>query len=116
MREHMTTQSKDLKFVVTGKGRSGKFHRAAWADVSWCSRILPKRCFSEIQSRDNCDSENDAGCRLATLDYWIALPTEENTLFALAPIKRTVPTTITRTTASITAYSAISWPRSSDQS
>ena len=44
------------------------------------------------------------------------LDTLENTLFALPPIKRTVPTTITRITASITAYSAISWPSSSDQS
>jgi hypothetical protein len=41
-------------------------------------------------------------------DYWIALPTLENTLFAFDPMSRTVPTTITRITASITAYSAIS--------
>src|SRR5450631_3646146 len=44
------------------------------------------------------------------------LPTDENTLLALEPIKRIVPTTITRMTANITAYSAISWPRSSAQS
>src|ERR1700719_4226696 len=44
------------------------------------------------------------------------LDTLENTLFELPPIKRTVPTTITRITASITAYSARSWPCSSDQS
>ena len=48
--------------------------------------------------------------------YWvIELETDENTLLALAPIKRMVPTTITRTTANITAYSATSWPRSSNQ-
>ena len=41
-------------------------------------------------------------------DYWRELPTLENTLLALEPISRTVPTTITRITASITAYSAIS--------
>jgi hypothetical protein len=46
--------------------------------------------------------------------YWpIELATEENTLFELEPIKRIVPTTNTRITANITAYSAMSWPRSS---
>jgi hypothetical protein len=43
----------------------------------------------------------------------IALPTCENTLLALPPIRRTVPITITRITASITAYSATSCPCSS---
>jgi len=38
------------------------------------------------------------------------LATLEKTLFAFDPISRTVPTTITRITASITAYSAISCP------
>jgi hypothetical protein len=41
-------------------------------------------------------------------DYWMALPTLENTLFAFEPMSRIVPTTITRMTASITAYSAMS--------
>ena len=41
--------------------------------------------------------------------YWlIELATLENTLFAFPPISRIVPTTITRITASITAYSAMS--------
>jgi hypothetical protein len=40
--------------------------------------------------------------------YWMELPTEENTLFALFPTNRMVPTTITRITANITAYSAMS--------
>jgi hypothetical protein len=44
----------------------------------------------------------DEGC------YWIALPTLENTELALVPINRTVPTTMTKITASITAYSAMS--------
>jgi hypothetical protein len=44
-----------------------------------------------------------------------ALAVCEKTLFACEPIKRMVPTTITRITASITAYSAISWPSSFDQ-
>src|SRR5262249_36280056 len=46
----------------------------------------------------------------------MALPTEENTLLAFDPIKRIVPTTITRITASITAYSAMSCPCSCFQS
>jgi hypothetical protein len=45
--------------------------------------------------------------------YWMELPTDENTLLALLPTNRIVPTTITRITASITAYSAMSCPRSS---
>src|SRR5229473_1945126 len=45
--------------------------------------------------------------------YWaIWLATDENTLFALPPIRRTVPITITSITASITAYSAMSCPSS----
>jgi hypothetical protein len=46
-------------------------------------------------------------------DYWIELATEENIVLALVPMSLIVPTTITRITASITAYSAISWPSSS---
>src|SRR2546429_4132546 len=41
-------------------------------------------------------------------NYWIVLATEENALLALLPTKRTVPTTSTKITASITAYSAMS--------
>jgi hypothetical protein len=44
----------------------------------------------------------------------IELATEENTLFELPPINRIVPTTSTRITASMTAYSAMSWPSSLD--
>lgn len=40
--------------------------------------------------------------------YWMELATFENTLFEFEPMRRIVPTTITRMTASITAYSAIS--------
>jgi hypothetical protein len=41
--------------------------------------------------------------------YWLmALAVEEKALLAFAPIKRMVPTTKTRITANITAYSAIS--------
>src|SRR3981189_1373503 len=43
------------------------------------------------------------------------LATLEKALLAFDPIKRIVPTTRTRITASITAYSAISCPVSSDQ-
>src|SRR5579872_2889287 len=48
--------------------------------------------------------------------YCSELPTCEKTLLAFDPIIRTVPTTITRITANITEYSAISWPSSSFQS
>src|SRR5438270_6774343 len=48
--------------------------------------------------------------------YWIVLATEENALLALLPTRRIVPTTSTKITASITAYSAMSWPCSSFQS
>lgn len=44
------------------------------------------------------------------------LATEENTLLAPAPMSRIVPTTIARITASMTAYSAMSWPSSSPKS
>jgi hypothetical protein len=47
-------------------------------------------------------------------DQWIELATWENTVLELEPISRSVPTTISRITATITAYSAMSWP-SSDQ-
>src|SRR5207237_8541824 len=45
--------------------------------------------------------------------YCTELATEEKTLLALLPTRRIVPTTITRITASITAYSAMSCPLSS---
>src|SRR5438094_6615316 len=47
--------------------------------------------------------------------YWMVLATEENALLAFEPTRRIVPTTNTKITASITAYSAISWPVSSVQ-
>ena len=48
--------------------------------------------------------------------YWIELAAVEKTLLAFEPTSRIVPTTMTRMTASITAYSAMSWPCSSVQS
>lgn len=44
------------------------------------------------------------------------LAVAEKALLALPPISRTVPTTRTRITANMTAYSAMSCPLSSDQS
>jgi hypothetical protein len=53
----------------------------------------------------------------ARSNYWpIELATEENTLFELDPISRMVPTTKTKIIASMTAYSAMSWPSSFDHS
>jgi hypothetical protein len=40
----------------------------------------------------------------------MALPIWEKTVLALDPIMRTTPTVMPRITASITAYSAMSWP------
>lgn len=45
----------------------------------------------------------------------IALAVSEKTLLACVPTNRMVPTTMTRMTANITAYSAMSCPSSSDQ-
>jgi hypothetical protein len=55
-------------------------------------------------------------CCAGQKSYWMELATFEKTLFAFEPMSRTVPTTITRITANMTAYSAISWPSSSRQS
>lgn len=54
----------------------------------------------------------------AIFEYYegIALATCEKTLLALEPISRMVPTTMTRITANMTAYSAMSCPCSSRQS
>lgn len=55
-------------------------------------------------------------CSPATAtSYLIELAAAEKTLLALEPIRRSVPTTITKTTASMSAYSATSWPFSSIQ-
>lgn len=48
---------------------------------------------------------NDCYC---SSGYWMELATFENTLLAFEPTSRIVPTTRTKMTASITAYSAIS--------
>jgi hypothetical protein len=48
--------------------------------------------------------------------YCKELATFEKTLFELDPTSRIVPTTITRITANMTAYSAMSCPASSFQS
>ena len=45
----------------------------------------------------------------------MALAVSENTLLAWVPTNRIVPTTMTRMTANMTAYSAMSCPSSSDQ-
>jgi hypothetical protein len=42
--------------------------------------------------------------------HWIELAASENTVLALEPMSLMVPTTITRITANMTAYSAMSWP------
>jgi len=64
-----------------------------------------------------CTDDGKFGTALKSIPsfYLIALATFENTLPAFDPISRTVLTTMMRITASITEYSAISCPSSSDQ-
>jgi hypothetical protein len=59
---------------------------------------------------------NGAPCNVACSRYCIELAACEKTPLAFDPIMRTVPTTNTRITASMTAYSAMSCPCSSLQS
>src|ERR1700747_989421 len=83
-----------------------------------CNRATPGRTFSTSDTSFAClpqgrrdkrtlgawltESAFRQGC------YWTELATCEKTVFALEPMSRIVPTTITRITANITAYSAIS--------
>ena len=60
-------------------------------------------------------SSEENRCGQGTNSYWSELPTSEKIVLEFDPMSRTVPSTITRTTASMIAYSATSWPRSSDQ-
>src|SRR5450755_35758 len=71
---------------------------------------------ADLASRRSIHKAPDALGGKQSGSYWIALPTCENTLLAFDPIRRIVPTTITRITANITAYSAMSCPCSSFQS
>jgi len=57
-------------------------------------------------------------CALVTICYFaycIELAAAEKAVLEFDPMSRTVPTTRTRITARITAYSAMSWPSSSVQ-
>lgn len=58
----------------------------------------------------------DSGSRKCWATYWIELATAEKALLAFDPTNRIVPTTRTRITASMTAYSAMSCPACSTQS
>src|SRR3989442_26068 len=79
------------------------------ASVRWlgrlpCRTILrqPRVCLLIVSNRAR---SLPGGCYCL-----IELATDENTVLALDPISRIVPTTMTRITASITAYSAMSCP------
>ena len=69
-------------------------------------------CLSRSNSKDR--ALNTASLPHSPAYYWIELATLENALLAFEPMSLTVPTTSTRMTASITAYSAMSWPSSFD--
>jgi len=94
---------------------------------TWTSRgpfpLLPTRSLSRSVTAQNKNAPRDVGGAEGMMSccpeelhetcsvlqsYWIVLATEENALLALLPTKRTVPTTSTKITASITAYSAMS--------
>ena len=62
------------------------------------------------------EGESRAFLTCTHLFYCSELATLEKALLALDPINRTVPTTRTRITANMTAYSAISCPASSHHS
>jgi hypothetical protein len=80
------------------------------ATISGCREMVSALATSSIQRVE----QNERWVESYPF-YFNELATVENTLFAFPPIKRTVPITMTRITASITAYSAISWPSSFDQ-
>jgi hypothetical protein len=73
------------------------------------SRVIRRSHRRIAQSRPRREAVNHA----AKTAYFSVLDTFENTLLELDPTSRIVPTTITRITANITAYSAMSWPCSS---
>jgi hypothetical protein len=84
--------------------------RKAWSKSCHKKAILSPVAPTDLRSLDYplFRPQNPAYCKeLATL---------EKALFAFDPINRTVPTTRTRITANITAYSAMSCPDSSDHS
>src|SRR5216683_3830540 len=89
--------------------RGGSWGRSGRCSISRVQRrtAIPAHAYQLRATR--------AGPRRFEPGYWMALPTDEKTLLALEPINRIVPTTITRITASITAYSATSCPCSSCQ-
>ena len=92
-------------------GRS-RYWRKPVADGKGAARGKSRHSIPSLQKNSD---ETALHCQNCT-GYWIELATLENALLAFDPIKRTVPTTKTRITASITAYSAISCPASSRQS
>ncbi len=75
----------------------------------------PKRCGSAIFGRSWPKNRQIREYRYSSSGYWMELATFEKTVLALEPMRRMVPTTKTRITANMTAYSAMSCPDSSDQ-
>src|SRR6202035_5164753 len=93
------------------------------------SQLLRSRCFWEPEVSGKCGAWNkschkncfrdaksvESEANNGLVGYWMELAACENTLLEFDPIRRTVPTTNTRITANITAYSAMSCPASSVQ-
>ena len=74
----------------------------------WVARATPSCCADKAAV-----AFNKAESLGSPSPQWIELAADEKTLFALEPTNRIVPTTRTRITANITAYSAMSWASSS---
>lgn len=99
----------------------GRRSEAAATQIGWMEFRSPKTgsaraAMHEPRRRQRLCGQNVADSQPPSGYCVIWLDTCENTLLALPPISRTVPITITRMTASITAYSATSCPCSSIQS
>src|SRR5215475_2565297 len=77
---------------------------------SSCDALLRAMGLHEIAAKKRSRALVNARLKQSVekLCYWIELAACEKTPLALEPIIRTVPTTSTRITASITAYSAMS--------
>src|SRR5208337_1647682 len=84
--------------------------RREWKPIAAKKTEVAKSCHRDSKTRIPEVFQN-----LWNRGYCIELATVENALLALPPIRRTVPITNTRMTASMTAYSAMSCPFSSWQ-
>jgi hypothetical protein len=86
-----------------------KLHSCEGEIAKIATRATINTLFRRAERRNRCGNTMLKG-KLLTRHPPIELAVAENMLFALPPINRIVPTTKTKMTASVTAYSAIPWP------